>query len=177
MPTQQQEQQTDQQHARGKRRRRLPRRALVIITVLFLAIAIIITWILSYLNVIPSFWASIFTIIITVLGAVFAFFQSMHLFLPAEKHEASEISTQASANAYFSVTPSPSPPIPPIFVQLPTTQTLSTPSPLLDKASYRGIVAIPPPTDPRTIQQREQVVKAVYEKLTQPDITAIALTG
>ena len=43
--------------------------------------------------------------------------------------------------------------------------------------SYRGIVGVPPPTDPKTIQQREKVVKEVYDRLTQPDITAIALTG
>src|ERR1700686_5345560 len=97
MTTQQQEQRSDQLATRSKQHRRLSRRALVIITVLFLAVAIIITWILSYLNVIPSFWASIFTIIITVLGGVFAFFQSMHLFLPAEKYESSETSPHSSA--------------------------------------------------------------------------------
>jgi tetratricopeptide (TPR) repeat protein len=43
--------------------------------------------------------------------------------------------------------------------------------------SYRGIAGVPPPTDPKTIQQREKVVKEVYGRLSQPDITAIALTG
>jgi hypothetical protein len=85
MTTEQQGLHTDQLHARGKQGRRLPPRMLVVIIVLLLAVAIIIIWILSYLSIIPSFWASIFTIIITVLGAVFAFFQSMHLFIPAER--------------------------------------------------------------------------------------------
>src|SRR5207302_599584 len=46
-----------------------------------------------------------------------------------------------------------------------------------DKTTHRGIIGIPPPTDPRTIQQREHLVKEIYTKLIQPGITAIALTG
>ena len=45
------------------------------------------------------------------------------------------------------------------------------------KPAHRGIVGLPPPTNPRTIQQREQAVREVYTKLIQQDITAIALTG
>ena len=48
---------------------------------------------------------------------------------------------------------------------------------LLYQASYRRIVGFPPLSDPRAIQQREQVVKAVYTQLTQTNITALALTG
>ena len=91
MTTEKQGLQTDQLHVRGKQGRRLPTRMLVVIIVLLLAVAIIVVWTLSYLSVIPSFWASIFTIIITVLGVVFAFFQSMHLFIPAERGEPPEI--------------------------------------------------------------------------------------
>src|SRR5260370_17152191 len=36
---------------------------------------------------------------------------------------------------------------------------------------------VPPATDPRTIQQREKVVKEIYAKLIQSDITAVVLTG
>ena len=46
-----------------------------------------------------------------------------------------------------------------------------------DKTAYRGIVGLPPPTDPRTIQQREHVVKEVFTKLIHTEISAIALTG
>jgi hypothetical protein len=45
------------------------------------------------------------------------------------------------------------------------------------KQVYTGIVGIPPPTDQVTIAQRENVVQDIYERLTQPDITAIVLTG
>src|SRR6266702_496366 len=124
MATRQQEQQTNQQHAQGKQRKRLSHRAIVIVTVLFIAVAVMITWILSYLNVIPSFWAPIFTIIITVLGAVFAFLQSMHLFIPVEKHESSEISPHSSTSTY-------------IATALPAASPSST------KPSHRGIVGLP----------------------------------
>jgi tetratricopeptide (TPR) repeat protein len=42
---------------------------------------------------------------------------------------------------------------------------------------YRGILGLPPPVNPKTIQHREKIVNEVYEKLTQLDITAIVLTG
>ncbi len=45
------------------------------------------------------------------------------------------------------------------------------------KATSRVILGLPPPTYSSTIQQREKVVKEVYAKLNQADVTAIALTG
>jgi tetratricopeptide (TPR) repeat protein len=177
MTTQQQEQRSDLPQKRSKQRRMLSRRALVIITVLVLAVAIIITWILSYLKVIPSFWASIFTIIITVLGAVFAFFQSMHLFVPVDRDELPEAPRQRNPDFNLPLVPAPTPQIPSIIVQLPSNQSPFVQMLTSDKTAHRGIVGLPPPTDPRTIEQREHVVKEVYTKLTQPDITCVALTG
>jgi hypothetical protein len=55
--------------------------------------------------------------------------------------------------------------------------TANNAAPSSAKPAHRGIVGLPPLTDSRTIQQREQVVREVYAKLIQPDITAIALTG
>ncbi len=175
--TTQQEQQPEQLDTRGRKHRRNSRRSLIIITVLLLACVISVIWILSYLNVIPSFLAAIFTFIIAVLGAVFAFFQSIHLFIPADEYESHDNPTQARASLYIPSTPTPSPKMPPIIVQVPTSQPLSSPSTPLDKASYRGIVGLPPPTDPKTIEQRVEVVKEIYAKLIQPDMTAVALTG
>jgi hypothetical protein len=43
--------------------------------------------------------------------------------------------------------------------------------------TYRDIVASSPPTNSKTIQQREKIVRDVYAKLTQPDVTGIVLTG
>ena len=156
MTTQQQNQGPEQLETPSKRDKRMSRRLLVIIAVLLLAIAIIIIWILSYFNVIQSFWVAILTIIITVFGAVFAFFQSMHVFLPTEKHESTATSLSAEIDTHMAMK-----------------DALLTSA----KLAHRGIVGLPPPTDPRTIQQREKVVKEVYTKLIQSDITAIALTG
>lgn len=143
MTTQQQEQRPDQLATRSKPHRRLSRKSLIIITVLFLAVAIITTWILSYLNVIPGFLASIFTIIITVLCAVFAFFQSMHLFIPADEHESHDYPTQALTSLY-TPSQSPSAQMSPIILQAPITQSYTLASPLPDRASFRGIVGLPP---------------------------------
>jgi tetratricopeptide (TPR) repeat protein len=54
---------------------------------------------------------------------------------------------------------------------------VTSPPPAIPSSSFFGIIGLPPPTDPRIIQQRENDVKAVYNQLTQPSITAIALTG
>ena len=43
--------------------------------------------------------------------------------------------------------------------------------------AYQSIVGFPPPTSPRTIQQREGAVRAIYAKLLQADTTAVVLTG
>lgn len=42
---------------------------------------------------------------------------------------------------------------------------------------YHRIFGYPPPMHPRTIQQREKAVEAIHTKLTQPDVTAVVLTG
>ncbi len=79
---------------------------------------------------------------------------------------------------------------PPLSNQLPATnsQTISPPLstnaapdptsvPAASPPASRGIVGFPPPTDPRTIQQREQAVRDIYGKLIQPSISAVVLTG
>jgi transcriptional regulator with XRE-family HTH domain/tetratricopeptide (TPR) repeat protein len=42
---------------------------------------------------------------------------------------------------------------------------------------YQNIEGLPPPTSPRTIQQRDSIVQDIYRKLLQNDTTAVALTG
>jgi tetratricopeptide (TPR) repeat protein len=153
MATQQQEQQPGKLNAPVKKRKRPSQRTLVITTVIIIALAISIIWILSSLGIIPRSWATISSIIVTVLGVVFAFLQSLHLFFPPDTHRSQVASEHA---------------LPPLLPQIP---------PIIVQPTHRGILGLPPPTDPKTIQQRQHVVKEVYMKLTQPGITAIALTG
>ncbi len=44
-------------------------------------------------------------------------------------------------------------------------------------SAYRGIAGFPPPTSPSTVQQRASLVETVYEKLLQPDLNVLVLTG
>lgn len=64
-------------------------------------------------------------------------------------------------------------PLPPA-IEVPTT----IPSPLDSKAkTYQNIINLPPPTSPRTIQQREKDVQTIYARLLQSDTTVVVLTG
>ncbi len=62
-------------------------------------------------------------------------------------------------------------------LQMSAKPTMSPQLPSPDKTAYHGIVGFLPPTDLKTIQRREKLVKEVYAMLTQPDMTAIVLTG
>jgi tetratricopeptide (TPR) repeat protein len=124
---------------------------------------------------ISGFQAPLLSTIFTVLGVVIGLFQLYPLFFPPK---------QEPIPAY---TPPPvAPALPPINIHLPayppipavpanpTTPALQVPT---STDMYMGTRATPPPTDPRTIQQREPVVKDVYAQLTRPDTTAVVLTG
>lgn len=135
--------------------------AAFIILVLLVLVAGATVVILGLLGVIHVPWYNnvsviLLTVIIPVLGAMIPLLQWI-LSLPFGKPE------QA--------------PTPQLIVQIPPTPSMPPPLPPPDKPAFRGIVGLPPPTNPRTIQQREKTVKEIYKKLTEPDITAIALTG
>lgn len=68
--------------------------------------------------------------------------------------------------------------LPPIIVQMHPANALPVVTPAKDeKVAYRGIMGVPPPTDPRTIQQREPAVREVYSRLIEPNVSAVVLTG
>ena len=159
MTTQQQEQQPDlpQKH---RSKRSSWRRWLIASIILLLMVVGIIIWILTSRN---AFTAILPIVIFTVLGVLIALFQWL---FPVSSSVSEHPSTHQHTHEVL-----------PIIVHVPTTEPLHEPTSLPEKASYRGIIGLPPPTDPRTIQQREHVVREVYAKLIQPDITAIALTG
>jgi tetratricopeptide (TPR) repeat protein len=109
-------------------------------------------------------------IIFTVLGVVIGLFQ--WLFPVGSASPGQHAMQPALAAQGAALSP------PPIIVQVPAHEH-SQPSETkqLDTISYRGIMGFPPPTDPRTIQQREARVQEIYAKLCEPDVTALVLTG
>ncbi len=167
-----------QQQPQPQKHRRLPwkyvRRIiyiLVIITLLFF-IAGGTTWVLIQVGIIHASWSDKLLTILAGLGgataailAIFGIFQFILSLIPGAP-ESSTTSPPPSTTIQNIINVSPAPSVPP---------SPSPPHPTLP--SYRGIIGLPPPTDPKTIQQRHKVVKEVYDRLTQPGITAIALTG
>jgi tetratricopeptide (TPR) repeat protein len=170
-------QQQAQQQPQPQRNRQLPwkyvRRIiyiLVIITLLFF-IAGGTTWVLIQVGIIHSSWADKLLTILAELGGataailtIFGIFQFILSLIPSTPESSTPSPLSTTIQNIINVPPTP--PVPP---------SPSPPSPTTP--SYRGIVGLPPPTDPKTIQQRHKVVKEVYDKLIQPNITAIALTG
>ncbi len=59
----------------------------------------------------------------------------------------------------------------------PTSTPLHSPSSPPTPSTDRSILGFLPLTDSKTIQQRVKLVAEVYTKLTQPDVTAVVLTG
>ncbi len=157
----------------GHKHRPWLRWVIVIITFILIAVGAII-WVANS----NGPWISILPIIIfTALGVVISLFQwlfPVSSSAGSSEHHLLSYHTSQVSTAGTSLSPQA---IPPIIVPFPTTQPLPSISPAQEKAAYRGIVGFPPPTDSRTIQQREKVVKEVYAQLLQPDITAIVLTG
>jgi len=142
----------------------------ILITVLLLIAVGAIDWIVSSRG--P--WLSIVPILIfTILGVVIGLFQWLFP-LSSSSHEQHSV---PSLMPHLSTATVPASAMPQIIVHVPTTQPLPPATIASAKSAFRGIVGFPPPTDSRTIQQREKVVKEVYAMLTQPDITTIVLTG
>lgn len=152
-----------------KQLRKLPKRRLVIATVaILLAIIGVTTGILDGLGIIhvDTVFTIILSIIIPILGLLIAFLQWLLPFSPIETESSSPppspISQTQQSNIQITLS------------QFADTQSLS---PFTGKTTYRTIVGLPPPTNPRTIQQRQNIVKEIYTKLIQPDVTAIVMTG
>jgi tetratricopeptide (TPR) repeat protein len=145
--------------------------------ILLLGIAVVL-WILNSQGIIHGSWSNALSIIFTFLGVLIGLFQwlfpvqsgepsgeAVHsFFLPQSIEQA-----QASSGQQ------------PVLFQLHQLATEAPARPAStyreEKASYRGILGLPPPTDPRTIQQRDAAVKEVYEQLIQSNRSAIVLTG
>lgn len=143
-----------QQPRKQRQRRRWSRGQLLTMVVVIVALAVSVVWILSSVGVISSAWATVLSIIVTVSGVVAT---TWPLISSTSKPTDPPISTRSHDDASGS--------------------SAKEPSPSNSKTAYRGIVDRPPPTDPRTIQQREKAVKDIYSMLSQSEVTAVVLIG
>jgi len=175
MAAEQPGQQTDKSRRESRQRNQLHKiRWIIVIFVLILIAAGTVIWLLT----LQGTWITIVPIVIfTVLGVIIALFQWLFPVSSNTSDHSSTIIQSSLIPQLSTVTPSLSTK-PEIHVHVPLADHTHPPqSGLLDKRAYRGIMGVPPPTDPRTIQQRETVVKDTFTKLTKPDITAVVLTG
>src|SRR2546426_2822142 len=125
-----------------------------------IALLILITgatiWILNSLNSVPA----LFTTIFGVLATIFTFLQLIPVIFPQKSPEpASHPQSTSPAqpiHIYNVIQPSQ-------VGQPPSTPTaaISTPSPIIPSPNPLTLRALPLPTDPRGIQQREVIVKEI----------------
>lgn len=157
-------------NAQQQKRRKISwGRWIIVVIALLVILASTILWIAEnqgpWINILPL-------VIFTVLGVIIALFQWLFP-ISSDLPEKALVSQQSALKQDMFIH------APPRNIYLPTFDAPSLTEYVLpfNKTAYRSILGVPPPTDPRTIQQRESAVKAVYAKLIQPDITAIVLTG
>jgi tetratricopeptide (TPR) repeat protein len=122
----------------------------------------------GFLNFIGAVHGSIYTILAVVfimLGIVFSFLQWLFPSTFASHDHTTLFSTVASTTLTSDILQ---------ISVVPSVPVQSFPN---NKNVYRNILDIPPPTSPKTIQQRTSIVKDVYTQLIKPDVNAIVLTG
>jgi tetratricopeptide (TPR) repeat protein len=117
---------------------------------------------LSIAGILHGSLFTILAVVFTVLGIVFAFF--LWLF-PYTFHP-----TEYPRNYYLTSTV-------PVERNVFRPQSLPVEAPPVNVHVFRDIVGLPPPTIPKTIQQRTGAVEDIYRHLVQQDVNAIVLTG
>jgi len=158
----------------NKRRSLLRRRVLTLTA--FCTLVVCVSIVAIVLN--PNAWSTIVTTLVAVAGSVVALVQWLFPLPSHLSYDESAYHGQPSIHPVNGAQPLPvataqSPvSIAPVSVQTTLPQSVSTNMP-----PSLSIEGVPPPTDPRTIQQRDGSVRAVYVKLTQPETTALVLTG
>ena len=163
MQQQQHSQQKSTTQGTVKRSQKIsPTRIIIIIITVILLLTATTIWILSALTIVAPVWATIISSILTALGVIFAFGQ---WFIPVPS------SNEAESTLADSSLPSE---LQTALISLSSSISEQVPG---NKLAYRRILSVPPPTDPKAVQQRESLVKEVSAKLVQPDTTAIVITG
>jgi tetratricopeptide (TPR) repeat protein len=161
---------TPQQRKSQARKQLIEQRAIIAtIAILFLGVAVVL-WILNGQGLIQGSWSNIFSIIFVFASVLIGLFQWL---FPITNNTPAEPSRPNASP--IAETSSP----PQIVVQVRPADLLPTPTPAPkeEKTVYRGIMGLPPPTDPRTIQQRQQAVGEIYARLIQPTTSVVVLTG
>lgn len=126
-----------------------------------------------------SVYAILPIVIFTVLGILVSLFQWL---FPVSSGSSNQPFIHPSMlSQLMQSTQAVTQPPPQIIVHVPSVDPPSPQHPAqtgpLDRVSYRGIMGVPPPTDPRTIQQRDRAVLAAYARLCDADVSALVLTG
>jgi len=159
-----QQQQKPQTTKRAERRHLQEQRILIASIAALFLIGGAVLWILSSQGILQGTLSGLLPIIFTVMGVFIGLFQWL---FPVPAGPPQQL-------------PDAPAPTPQIIVHIPPTPASPEPissTPTVVKTTYRGIVGVPPPTDSRTIQQRQRMVQATYARLIQPEISALALTG
>src|SRR5579885_1638345 len=148
------------------RKQLIERRVLIVtVAVLFLGAAAVL-WIFN-----AGSWSNDLSIIFVFTGVLIGLFQWLFPVAgSASGQSAAPVDAASSGPARTTM--------PPIIVQMHPADVASAATvPQEEKATYRGIMGVPPPTDPRTIQQRAGAVRDIYARLVDPGTSAVVLTG
>jgi tetratricopeptide (TPR) repeat protein len=152
---------------RKARKQLIERRVLIVtVAVLFLGAAAVL-WIFNV-----GSWSNDLSIIFVFTGVLIGLFQWLFpVTSPSPAQPDAPVEVASASSQRRSTLPLPSPQVHP--AELGTVASGSQEP----EMSYRGIMGVPPPTDPRTIQQRAGAVREVYARLTGAGISALVLTG
>lgn len=161
-------------HSQGRKQLSERRVLIICVAVLFLGAAVVL-WIVN-----AGSWSNILSIIFTFTGVLVGLFQWLFPVSTSSEGRPQNVPAQHALVLQPTGGAGSSPALPPIVLHLP----LTTPTPVdssatdaVEKVVYRGILGLPPPTDPRTIQQRETAVHDIYALLLQPATSTVVLTG
>ncbi len=152
-----------------------PWKLALVLLIFFAALAILAVWILSILNLLPAFWASY-----SLRRSDSVWYCHTACSADCGPQQTRSNSSHAN-NSYTGFSPTNSRSFPTTgssasavsFTTSTFTCAIVHPSEYLLSRHY----GLPPPTDARAIQQRTQAVEEIYTQLSQPDITALVLTG
>ncbi len=154
------------QRRKAQARKQLIERRITIATVAVLLLGTaVVLWILNGQGIIQGPWSNFFSIIFVFASALIGLLQWLFpIAVPSSEPGSRVLTDLEQVAALQGIAPQQAAP----------TQMAQESA---EKLVYRGIMGLPPPTDARTIQQREKAVRDIYARLTQSGNSAVVLTG